>query len=149
MNSTIRPYRPEDQDWVIQCEVALQEHERAIHDPRLPQSRLPALPTTHDYMKLLWETLAENQGVLLIGEIGGQRAGLVAGSIVEQPWPMEPRDSWRFAYVSDIYVEPAARGSGLAQALLDALAEHFREVDPTLTRLRINVLAANVLARHA
>lgn len=150
MRWNIRPYRPDDADWVLAAEMALQEHEIAIHDPRLPQTRLPALPATHDYLIMLWDTLGANQGIMLIAEApDGARLGLVAGSIVEQPWPMEAKDSWRFAYVSDIYVEPRARGSGLAQALIDALAAHFRHVDPSLTRLRINVLAANEIARGA
>lgn len=150
MRWTIRPYRPDDADWVLAAEVALQEHEIAIHDPRLPQTRLPGLPASHDYLAMLWVTLEANQGVMLIADApDGTRLGLVAGSIVDEPWPMEPRDSWRFAYVSDIYVEPRARGSGLAQALLDALAAHFRHADPSLTRLRINVLAANEIARGA
>lgn len=150
MTFAIRPYLASDQHWVFQCEVDLQEHERAIHDPRLPQTRLPGLPHTHEYMKMLWDVLGAHDGIMLVAEDEtGARRGLVAGSIVEEPWPMETRDSWRFAYVSDIYVEPAARGSGLARQLLDALAEHFRQVDPTLTRLRINVLAANAIARHA
>lgn len=135
---------------MLASEAALQEHELAIHDPRLPQTRLPAFPASHDYMAMLWDTLAQNQGVMLIGlAADGARLGLVAGSIVEQPWPMEAKDSWRFAYVSDIYVERRARGTGLAQALLDALATHFRAADPSLTRLRINVLAANEIARGA
>jgi GNAT superfamily N-acetyltransferase len=146
----IRPYRAEDEAWVLACEVDLQEHERAIHDPRLPQTRLPGLPHSHDYMAMLWDVLEANSGIMLVAEDEtGARRGLIAGSIVEEPWPMETKDSWRFAYVSDIYIEPAARGTGLAQQLLDALAEHFRAVDPTLTRLRINVLAANAIARHA
>ena len=76
MTFTIRPYEERDQDWLLQCEVALQEHELAIADPRLAQSRLPALPATHDYLKLRWQTLAEDQGVILIGEMDGVRAGL-------------------------------------------------------------------------
>lgn len=150
MTLTIRPYTASDQDWVLQCEVDLQEHERAIHDPRLPQTRLPGLPHTDEYMTMLWNVLEAKNGIMLVAEEEtGARRGLIAGSIVEEPWPMETRDSWRFAYVSDIYIEPAARGTGLAQQLLDTLAEHFRKVDPSLTRLRINVLAANAIARHA
>jgi GNAT superfamily N-acetyltransferase len=146
----IRPYRAEDEAWVLACEVDLQEHERAIHDPRLPQTRLPGLPHTHAYMAMLWDVLEANSGILLVAEDEtGACRGLVAGSIVEEPWPTETRDSWRFAYVSDIYIEPAARGTGLAQQLLDALAVHFRTVDPGLTRLRINALAANAIARRA
>jgi ribosomal protein S18 acetylase RimI-like enzyme len=150
MRWTIRPYRPEDADWVLAAQVALQEHELSIHDPRLPQTRVPALPATQDYLTMLWDTLARNQGAMLVAQsFDATQLGFVAGSIVEQPWPMETRDSWRFAYVSDIYVEPRMRGTGLAQALIDALAAHFRATDPSLTRLRINVLAANEIARGA
>jgi ribosomal protein S18 acetylase RimI-like enzyme len=62
---------------------------------------------------------------------------------------METSDSCRYGYVSDIFIVPEARGSGLARALIDALAEHLRKVAPDLTRLRINVLAANAIARGA
>jgi hypothetical protein len=41
MPIAIRPYAPTDKDWVLQCEVELQEHERAIHDTRLPGIRIP------------------------------------------------------------------------------------------------------------
>jgi len=94
--------------------------------------------------------LEKDQGIMLIAEdANGACLGLIAGSIVEEPWPMETKDSWRFAYVRDIYIEPMARGSGLAQALINALAAHFQKIAPDLSRLRINVLAANEIARGA
>lgn len=145
MSFLLRPYTPADHDWVLQCEIELQEHERAIHD-----TRLPGLPHTRDYLAMLWEHLAEGQGVMLIAENAeGERLGLVAGHIVDAPWPMETPDSTRYGYVSDIFVKPEARGSGLAQTLLDAIAAHLRAADPTLTRLRVNVLAVNTIARRS
>ncbi|HWA48820.1 MAG TPA: GNAT family N-acetyltransferase [Dongiaceae bacterium] len=145
MSFVIRPYVPTDHDWVLQCEVELQEHERALHD-----TRLPGLPHTQEYLAMLWDTLAQDQGIMLIAEdAAGERLGLVAGHIVDQPWPMETRDSTRFGYVSDIFVKPQARGTGLAQALLDAVAAHLRQADPSLTRLRVNVLAVNRVACRA
>ena len=51
MSFVIRPYAPADHDWVLQCEVELQEHERAIHD-----TRLPGQPHSRDYLAMLWET---------------------------------------------------------------------------------------------
>jgi ribosomal protein S18 acetylase RimI-like enzyme len=145
MSFVIRPYTPADYDWVLQCEIDLQEHERAIHD-----TRLPGLPHTQDYLAMLWGELAEGQGIMLIAEDAkGERLGLVAGHIVDQAWPMETRDSTRYGYVSDIFVRPEARGSGLAQALLDAIATHLHAADPTLTRLRVNVLAVNAIARRS
>lgn len=145
MDFVIRPYDPADYDWVLQCEVALQEHERALHD-----TRLPGLPRTRDYLAMLWDVLAENQGIMLIAEnAGGGRLGLVAGHIVDQPWPMETRDSTHYGYVSDIFIKPEARGGGLARALLDAIAAHLHRADPTLTRLRISALAVNRIACRA
>lgn len=145
MSVSIRPYTPADHDWVLQCEIELQEHERAIHD-----TRLPGLPHTRDYLAMLWDTLAENQGIMLIAEDEtGERLGLVAGHVVDSPWPMETPDSTRHGYVSDIYIKPEARGTSLARDLLDAIAAHLRAADPSLTRLRINVLAVNRIACRA
>jgi ribosomal protein S18 acetylase RimI-like enzyme len=99
---------------------------------------------------MLWGTLAEAQGIMLIAEdAAGERLGLVAGHIVDQPWPMETPDSTRYGYVSDIFIKPQARGTGLAGDLLDAIAEHLRKADPSLTRLRVNVLAVNRVACRA
>jgi ribosomal protein S18 acetylase RimI-like enzyme len=145
MSVDIRPYAPADHDWVLQCEVELQEHERAIHD-----TRLPGLPHTRDYLAMLWRDLAEGHGIMLIAENAqGERLGLVAGHIVDSPWPMETPDSTRYGYVSDIFIKPEARGTGLAQTLLDAIAAHLRAADPTLTRLRVSVLAVNRMACRA
>ncbi len=145
MSFVIRPYMPEDYDWVLQCEVELQEHERAIHD-----TRGPALPHTHDYLAMLGEELAEGQGIMLIAEDArSERLGLVAGHIVDAPWPMETRDSTRYGYVSDIFIKPEVRSSGLAKVLLDAIAAHLHRADPTLTRLRVSVLAVNRIACRA
>jgi GNAT superfamily N-acetyltransferase len=145
MTYVIRPYVESDQAWVLQCEVDLQEHERALHD-----ARLTGLPHSRDYLEMLWRDLAEGRGAMLIGEGGdGKRHGFVAGHIVDEPWPTETRDSTRYGYVSDVFVCPDARGNGLAQALFDAIAAHFLRVDPDLSRLRVNVLAVNAMARRA
>lgn len=145
MTFIIRPYASADHDWVLQCEVALQEHEYALHD-----TRLPGLPYTRDYLAMLWDVLAENHGAMLIAEnADGERVGLVAGHIVDEPWPTETRGSTRYGYVSDIFIKPEVRGSGLAKVLLDAIAAHLHRADPSLSRLRINALAVNRIACRA
>jgi GNAT superfamily N-acetyltransferase len=117
MDFVIRPYAPADDDWVLDCAVGLQEHERALHD-----TRLPGLPHSRAYLAMLRDVLADNHGIMLIAEnAGGERLGLVAGHVVDEPWPMETRDSTRYGYVSDIFIKPEARGTGLAEALLDAI----------------------------
>src|SRR5688572_28555717 len=101
---------------------------RAIHD-----TRLPGLPHSRDYLAMLWDNLADGQGIMLIAENAhGERRGLVAGHIIDAPWPMETPDSTRYGYVSVICIKSEARGSGLAQLLLDAIAAHLHAADPTL-----------------
>ena len=127
------------------CCTALQEHERALHD-----TRVPGLPHSRDYLAMLLDVLAEKHGAMLVAEnAAGERFGLVAGYIADEPWPMETRDSTRHGYVSDIFIRPEARGAGLAKILLDAIAAHLHRADPDPTRLRINVLAVNRTARRA
>jgi ribosomal protein S18 acetylase RimI-like enzyme len=87
--------------------------------------------------------------MLIAEDAAGERLGLVAGHIVDQPWPMETPDSTRYGYVSDIFIKPPARGTRLARELLDAIADHLRKADPSLTRLRVNVLAVNRVACRA
>ncbi len=75
--------------------------------------------------------------------------GLVGGYVVDEPWPVETRDSTLYAYISEAFIRPEQRGSGLAGVLFDAIARHFRALPLPLTRLRVNVLAANRLACRA
>lgn len=144
MTFQFRPYQPADYDWVFRCEVALQEHERV-----LSETRLPGLPHTHAYLEMLFDILARQHGLMLIAEHAGLPIGLVAGHVVDEPWPMETPDSTRYAYISDIFIVPEQRGTGLAAQLIDQMAAHFTRIGLGLTRLRINALADNGVACNA
>lgn len=144
MTFQFRPYQPADYDWALGCAVALQEHERV-----LSETRLPGLPHAHNYLAMLFPILAKQYGLMLIAETGGQRVGLIAGHVVEENWPMETPDSTRYAYISDLFIVPEQRGTGLAAQLIDRMAMHFRDLNQGLTRLRINALADNGMACKA
>jgi GNAT superfamily N-acetyltransferase len=144
MNAAIRAYADADRPAVLEALIALQEHERALHD-----TRVPGESSSKVYLEELLQKLAAQSGAMFIAESEGQFVGLVAGLIVDEPWPMETRDSTRYGYVTDIFLTPEARGAGLARVLLDAIADHLHRADPTLTRLRINALAVNRIARRA
>jgi GNAT superfamily N-acetyltransferase len=144
MNFAIRPYVDTDRPSVVGAMIALQEHERAIHD-----TRLPGAICSEAYLDKLLKELPAQSGAMFVAEVAGKFAGLVAGLIVDEPWPVETRDSTRYGYVSDIFITPDARGTGLAKVLLDAIAAHLHQADPTLTRLRVNALAVNMVARRA
>ena len=144
MNAAIRAYADADRPAALEALIALQEHERALHDTRVPGDS-----SSKVYLEELLQKLAAQSGAMFIAEADGRFVGLVAGLIVDEPWPMETPASTRYGYVSDIFLTPEARGVGLAQVLLDAIADHLHRADPTLTRLRINALAVNRIARRA
>ena len=99
------------------------------------------------YVDRLRQEVAAQSGAILIAEDGGRFLGLVACVVAQDDAVQETADSNIHGYITDIYVVPERRGSGLAQALLRAAEAYLA---PTgVSRLRINVLAANVRARRA
>ena len=143
MNFTIRPYVEADRPAVIDALTALQEHERTIHDTRVPGGE-----TTEKYLDGLFEDLSAQSGAMFIAEAGGNFAGLVSGLIEADEVILETKDSSVYGYCSDIYVAPQFRGSGLAQMLLDVMERHLA-AQASITRFRISVLAVNRIACRA
>jgi ribosomal protein S18 acetylase RimI-like enzyme len=143
MHFAIRPYAETDRRTVIDALTALQEHERAMHDTRLPGAGATAV-----YLDNLLEDLVAQSGAIFIAEADGKFAGLVTGLIETYEIVLETRDSSIYGYCSDIYVAPEFRGSGLAQMLLDVMERHLAAQAP-ITRFRISVLAVNRIACRA
>lgn len=143
MDFVIRPYVDADRPAVIDALTALQDHERAMHD-----TRLPGHGRTEAYFDKLLPELAANSGAMFVAETAGQFAGLVAGMIESYDLDLETPDSCVYGYCSDIYVAPTFRGTGLAQMLLDVLERQLAAQAP-IARLRINVLAVNRIACRA
>jgi ribosomal protein S18 acetylase RimI-like enzyme len=138
----IRPYRESDRADVIAAEIDLQEYERTLHD-----TRLPGVAVMDAYFDRLQREVAAQSGAILIAEDGGRFLGLVACVVARDDAVQETADSNVHGYITDIYVVPERRGSGLAQALLQAAEAHLA---PTgVGRVRINVLATNAMARRA
>src|SRR6266850_7332332 len=138
----IRPYRETDRAAVIAAEIDLQEYERTLHD-----TRVPGAAVMEAYLDRLQQEVAAQSGAILIAEDRGRFLGLVACVVMQDDVVQETSDSNVHGYITDIYVVPDRRGSGLAQALLQAAEDHLA---PTgVGRVRINVLAANAMARRA
>jgi len=140
--AVIRPYRETDRAAVIAAEIDMQEYERTLHD-----TRLPGAGVMDAYLDRLLQEDAAQSGALLVAEENSRLVGLVACTVVEDDAVQETADSNVHGYVNDIYVVPERRGSGLAQALLRAAEDHLASTG--ITRVRINVLAANAMARRA
>jgi ribosomal protein S18 acetylase RimI-like enzyme len=138
----IRPYREADHAAVVAAEIDLQDYERTLHD-----TRLPGAAVMETYLDRLQQLVAAQSGAILIAEDGSRFLGLVACVVARDDAVQETADSNVHGYITDIYVVPDRRGSGLAQALLQAAEDHLA---PTgVSRVRINVLAANAMARRA
>jgi GNAT superfamily N-acetyltransferase len=140
MDFVIRPYVDADRPAVVGALITLQEHERALHDTRLPGDGNTAV-----YFDRLLDELAAKAGDVFVAEHAGRFAGVVTGFIEAYDVPLETSDSCLYGYCSDIYVEPAFRGTGLAQMLLDVLERHLAAQAP-IARFRVNVLAVNRVA---
>lgn len=65
----------------------------------------------------------EREGLQLIAR-DGQRAALGFATIY---WSWSTTTARRIGVMNDLYVDPAARGSGLAERLIEACAERCRE----------------------
>ncbi len=135
----IRPAKPSDGPRLRAAVAELHEHERSLHN-----SRLPGEETADAY--LAW-MLAEAQagGAVLVAETGGAFAGFAAGWIVQDNVIEETPDSNRCGYVSDVCVLPPFRGRRIAPALLGALEARLRRRG--VARIRLSALAANAAAR--
>ena len=138
----IRPYRESDRADVIAAEIDMQEYERTLHD-----TRLPGAAVMDAYFDRLQQDIAEQSGTILIAEEAGRFLGLVACVVEQDDMVQETADSNVHGYITDIYVVPERRGSGLAQALLQVAEAHLSTTG--VSRVRINVLAANARARRA
>ena len=138
---TVRPARPSDWPRLRAAIVELQEHERRLHDARLPGEAI-----ADAYLAWMLDEAAKG-GALFIAEVDGAFAGFAAGWVVNEDNVAETADSNRFGLVSDVCVMEPYRGRRIASRLLDAMEAHFRAVG--VSRIRVRALAANSAARKS
>jgi len=143
MDFVIRPYAEFDRPVVVDALIGLQEHERAMHD-----TRLPGASRTEIYFDKLLKELAARSGGIYIAEAAGRFAGVVTGLIESYDMDLETPDSCIYGYCSDIFIAPEFRGTGLAEMLLDVMERHLADRAP-ITRFRVSVLAVNRIACRA
>ena len=143
MDFLIRPYVESDRAAVIDALISLQEHEREMHDTRLPGAGPTAI-----YFDKLCKELAERSGGIFVAEASGKFAGVVTGLVESYDLDLETPDSCIYGYCSDIYVAPEFRGTGLARMLLDVMERHLAAQAP-IARFRVSVLTVNRVACRA
>lgn len=142
LSITLRDATPEDRPFLLDAIAALNDHERALHDTRLPGAAI-----AQAYFAKIEGKIATSHGCIVVALSGEQRVGYMACRIEDDDAPAETADSNIFGYISDVFVVPAARGRGIAGILV---AEAERRLRPLgVTRLRLGSLAMNGQAIRA
>jgi GNAT superfamily N-acetyltransferase len=127
-----------DRAFVVESLAELQGHEARLHDTR--KSGEPAL--CQAYFDEIAARARANNGALLVASVEARRAGFLCYWIQQNAAMLEVEDSNRAGYVSDIFVVPEHRGSGIAGLMLEEAARRLRH-DASIKLLRICSLAMN------
>ena len=142
LSIVLRDFTPEDRPYLLSAIAALNDHERTLHDTRLPGAEI-----AEAYFAKIHGKIATNHGCIVVAFNSDQRVGYMACCIGRDDAPAETSDSNVYGYISDVFVAAELRGRGIA-ALLVAEAE--RRLRPLgVTRLRLGSLANNDQAIRA
>ncbi|MEM7788816.1 MAG: GNAT family N-acetyltransferase [Bacteroidota bacterium] len=133
---TVRVARPSDLPVALSLWEALHRAHEAL-DPRYRLGADAGLRWSNDFRT--WTRSATDRVWLALD---GGPVGLLTGHLYEPAPTFAP---FSMVYVDDLYVAPAARGAGVATALLDAARAWGREEGAT--QLRAGVLARNEAGR--
>lgn len=137
----IRPATPEDVPAVLPMVAAV----CAMHE-RLDAARYAMLPDVVErYRRWLPIRAADPRSVFLVAE--ADDPALLAGFLVaaiEKSIPIYRLDE--FAFIHDMWVEPAFRRRGAARALVEAAVDRFRAMG--VSQARLETATCNEAARR-
>ncbi len=139
---TIRLYRETDLPQCVELVRELQIHEAPWNDRAKHPDEIGPW-----YMQQIKDWCGENEGVILVAEIGNMLAGYAAVGANCLEDGKSDEVAFSYAHVSDLVVTGSARRQGIGRALLSACEMIAR--DRGREELRIGVLAANEVARQA
>lgn len=111
---------PQDRQAAVSFIDALQRYEHGFE----PNRRIDAAVGT-EYFDVLLAAVAEHHGIVRIAEAGGRAIGwTVAWQELDNLYVVA--EERRFVYISELYVEDAARGAGVGRALIAACEDWAR-----------------------
>jgi GNAT superfamily N-acetyltransferase len=129
---------PDDREAAISFIDGLQRHEHAIE----PNRRIDAVVGA-EYFDVLIAAVAKHGGIVRIAELDGRAIGWAVGwhDIDDMYVVAEER---RFVYIAELYVDEAARGTGVGRALIAACEDWARSQGIRI--VKIGVLSGNTRA---
>ncbi|MGF1501739.1 MAG: GNAT family N-acetyltransferase [Paracoccaceae bacterium] len=138
----IRPAGPEDRAALIRFMARLQDFEREIEPNRRPGD---AMAEAHMAALLAW-VAAAGGGCLVAEELDGAGAvGFVLFGVETEIGDYVLPENRRVGRISDLWVEPGARGQGVARRLLQAAEEALAALG--ICRVEVSALPDNRRAR--
>ncbi len=132
-------YKPSDFETVKSFVESIQEHER-INVPELESGA----EIGTEYTKKLIDTVAAQQGLILLARAASDTVGFACAWIEEDDDMLLSEDVREHAYISDIFVNENYRRRGIAQLLLKEIEKEMKSRG--CERIRICTKASNLLA---
>lgn len=142
-NPAIRAATGADRPALERFMAALQDHERAMEPNRLPGAQMAA---THVAALLAWVSEHPAAGCLIAQDDRGP-AGFLLWGIEKEPGTYVLPRNRIVGCLSDLWIEPRARGRGLARALVRAAEAHLAAHG--VVRIEVSALPANAEALAA
>ncbi len=136
----IRDATPEDRPALARMMQGLNQFEGAITGDRLTDAENAA-----KHVSYLEDVVMDDGGCVLVADLGGAAVGFLVAFIEEDDGHYLKLEARKHGYISDLFVEDAARGKGVARALIAKAENLFREMG--IKKMQIGVLAANEGAR--
>lgn len=137
---SVRAALPDDYPFLAACMGGLQAAEIEIE-----ANRDSVEASAEPHLQWVLAQISQKDGTVFVSELNGQRVGCLLCTVDEDNGEyVKPRHR-RFGYVNDLYVGDRARGQGVADALMQAAEDYFREKG--LTNMRLGVLSENKRAR--
>lgn len=138
----LRDATPEDRPFLLSAIAALNDHERALHD-----TRLPGVEIAEVYFAKIHGAIETDHGSIVVAFLGDQPVGYMACRVETGGSVAETADSNVFGYVSDVFVSAEMRGRDVAAVLLAEAERRIRLRG--VTRMRLSSLAMNHQAVRA
>jgi GNAT superfamily N-acetyltransferase len=129
---------PGDRKAAVSFIDGLQRYEHGVEPNRRIDASVGA-----EYLDVLLAAVAEQDGIVRIAELDGRAIGWgVAWHDLDDMYVVA--EERRFVYISELYVEEAARGGGIGRALIASCEDWARAQGICI--VKIGVLAGNTRA---
>ncbi|TVQ30325.1 MAG: GNAT family N-acetyltransferase [Geminicoccaceae bacterium] len=126
----VRPAGAADRAALARLMAELQEVERALEADRAPG---PEMAESH--LAFLEAEAAAHDGFVLVAARGPDVLGFVIGWIEHEMGTFIRADERRHGRVTDLCVDPRARGAGVGRALMAAADAHFQKLGVAVVKL--------------